>query len=81
MLNPGRDSHSEDWVEMLGKSIQPMSFGGRREGCRWAWLGRQGRLLEVVSSLENQMDIQLLRVVWERALRLQGDGPDRNGVL
>lgn len=73
MLNPGRGSHSEDWVEVLGKSSQPMSLGGGREGCLWAWLGRQGRILEVVSSLENQTDVQLLRLVRERAPRLQGD--------
>lgn len=35
----------------------------------------------MVSSLENQMDVQLLRLVWERAPTLQGDGPDGNGVL
>lgn len=72
MLNPGRGSHSEGWVEMLEKSIQPMSLGGGREGCLWASLGRQGRLLEVVSSLENQMDVQLLRLVRERAPRCRG---------
>lgn len=58
----------------FGKNLSIYESGGGREGRLWAWLGTQGRLLEVVSSLENQMDAQLLRLVQERVPRCTGMG-------
>ena len=57
----------------VGEIYPTYEFGRRERRLSMGLAGQQGRLLEVVSSLENQTDIQLLRLVRERAPRLQGD--------
>lgn len=67
MVNPGRGSHVEDWVELLGR-VRP-SYACRGEAVRGlGWAGQAG-FFEAVPGLENQMGAQLLRLAQERAPR------------
>lgn len=63
-----------DFIKLWGKKIYPSYEFEEGEKCYLgAWPGRQGGLLEVISSLEDQMDAQS---VLGKGTQMEGNGPD-----